>query len=138
MYDSFDAAPSTILLAPKYGRDVNAGGTSVSARPWTIIAGLPFRFAVRFVSFIPACTRVALASVPVARLRRQIAPSMLKSPSRVDGDTEIESRIEPFTGSLSLTMLMPELGGTPLNGPKIRASVVAAVGAVKPAVSVVA
>src|SRR5947207_11512720 len=98
MYDSFDDEPSTILFAPKYGRDVNAGGTSVSARPWTMIAGLPRRLPVRFVSFIPFCVRVALASVPVASARRHAVPSMLKSPSFVDGDTEIESRIGPFTG----------------------------------------
>src|SRR6188768_4248139 len=93
MYDNLLDAPSTILLAPKYGREVNAGGTSVSARPWTMIAGLPFRLAVRLVSETPDWTRWAFASVPVHRLRRQCAPSALKSVTPLERETEICSRI---------------------------------------------
>src|SRR5688572_13684621 len=99
-----------------------------------MIAGLPCRFAVRCVSATPVCTRLAFASLPVHRLRRQIAPSTLKSLWPVDGDSEIGSRIAP-PGLRLLMIWMPDIGGTPLPVPNTEASAAAASGAGLPAAS---
>ena len=77
MYDSRLPPPSTIRFTPKYGRDANATGISVSERPATISAGLPLRLALRKASAMPPCTRLALALVPTASSRWHSAPSML-------------------------------------------------------------
>ena len=66
----------------------------------------------------------ASAPVPVKRSRRHTAPSMLKSASRVDGETEAASSAAPPT-ALLLMMLMPLVGGTPLPVPKSCAAAVA-------------
>ena len=54
MYESRLAAPSTILFSPKYGRAFMLTGTSVSARPATMIAGLPRRLPLRIVALTPS------------------------------------------------------------------------------------
>ncbi len=82
--------------------------------------------------FAPA---VALASLPVMRLRWQSAPSKLKSCRPVEGDTEIPVRSGP-PGLLSLTMLMDAVGGIPLPLAKTWASAAAAIAAGLPAASV--
>src|SRR5258708_6023142 len=109
MYESLLAAPSAILFMPKYGREVCAGSTSVSEGPCRLIAGFPGRLRVGWTSGRPAWVAWAGVSEPVTRLRMHSAPSMLKSATPVDGDTEMPSSKGP-PGLLLFTMLMVDMG----------------------------
>src|SRR5512140_334834 len=100
-----------------------------------MMAGLPCRLPLRFVASTFARAFTASASLPVHRLRRQIAPSMLKSATVVEGETDPASVAVPPT-ELLLRMLMPLVGGTPLPVPKSCAAALAESGAGTPAAGV--
>src|SRR5438067_12737927 len=100
------------------------------------MVGMPRNLAVRCTCWTPDfkafdCeSRVPVSAVPdpstvpVQRPRRQAAPSMLKSATLVEAETETWSRCGPLIGATELLLMisMGPVGGTPLPLAQICAS----------------